>query len=78
MLSKYMMTIMSIISAKCVHKSLKCGGCISKPFRHYQPLEGTVVVWNAVFHSSPGENPYKMVHVSEVNLSVDSCLSWCV
>jgi len=22
-----------------VHKSLKSGGCISKPFRHYQPLE---------------------------------------
>jgi len=21
------------------HKSLKSGGCISKPFRHYQPLE---------------------------------------
>ena len=27
---------------KNVHKSLKSGGCISKPFRHYQPLEGTV------------------------------------
>jgi len=25
-----------------VHKSLKCSGCISKPFRHYQPLEGTI------------------------------------
>src|SRR5882724_9146880 len=25
-----------------IHKSLKCGGCISKPFRHYQPLEGTI------------------------------------
>ena len=25
-----------------IHKSLKSGGCISKPFRHYQPL-GTVV-----------------------------------
>jgi len=25
-----------------IHKSLKSGGCISKPFRHYQPLEGTV------------------------------------
>ena len=22
-----------------IHKSLKSGGCISKPFRHYQPLE---------------------------------------
>src|SRR5882724_1064072 len=24
------------------HKSLKSGRCISKPFRHYQPLEGTM------------------------------------
>jgi len=26
-----------------IHKSLKSGRCISKPFRHYQPLEGTVM-----------------------------------
>jgi len=25
-----------------VHKSLKRGRCISKSFRHYRPLEGTV------------------------------------
>ena len=25
-----------------IHKSLKSGSCISKPFRHYQPLKGTV------------------------------------
>jgi len=25
-----------------IHKSLKHGRCISEPFRHYQPLEGTV------------------------------------
>jgi len=25
-----------------VHKPLKSGGCVSKPFRHYQPLKGTV------------------------------------
>jgi len=25
-----------------IHKSLKSGGCISKPFRHYPPLEGTI------------------------------------
>ena len=24
------------------HKYLKNGGCISKPFRHYQPFEGTI------------------------------------
>jgi len=25
------------------HKSLKSGGCNSKPFRHYQPLKGTIM-----------------------------------
>src|SRR5882724_3799016 len=30
------------IRENVVHKSLKSGGCISKPFRHYQPLKGTV------------------------------------
>jgi len=30
------------ICENVVHKSLKSSGCISKPFRHYQPLEGTV------------------------------------
>ena len=28
------------ISEYVVHKSLKSSRCISKPFRHYQPLEG--------------------------------------
>ena len=27
------------IHENVVHKSLKSGRCISKPFRHYQPLE---------------------------------------
>ena len=27
------------IHENVVHKSLKCSGCISKPFRHYQLLE---------------------------------------
>ena len=26
-----------------IHQSLKSSGCISKPFRHYQPLEGTIM-----------------------------------
>src|SRR5882724_11458928 len=30
------------ICENVVHKSLKSGGCISKPFRHYQPLKGTI------------------------------------
>src|SRR5882724_3626934 len=38
-----------------IHESLKSGRCISKPFRHYQPLKITITVQNAVFHSSPGE-----------------------
>jgi len=31
------------ICENVVHKSFKSGRCISKPFRHYQPLEGTIV-----------------------------------
>src|SRR5882724_9528830 len=31
------------ICKNVIHKYLKSGGCISKPFRHYQPLKGTVV-----------------------------------
>ena len=27
------------IDEDVIHKSLKSGGCISKPFRHYQPLK---------------------------------------
>src|SRR5882724_154986 len=30
------------ICENIIHKSLKSGRCISKPFRHYQPLEGTI------------------------------------
>jgi len=30
------------IHKNVVHKSLKSSRCISKPFRHYQPLEGTI------------------------------------
>ena len=31
------------ICKNVIHKSLKSGGCISKPFRHYQPLKGTIM-----------------------------------
>ena len=31
------------ICENVIHKYLKSGGCISKPFRHYQPLEGTIM-----------------------------------
>src|SRR5882724_10523931 len=31
------------ICENVVHKSLKSAGALSKPFRHYQPLKGTVV-----------------------------------
>jgi len=31
------------IRENVIHKSLKSGGCISKPSRHYQPLKGTVM-----------------------------------
>src|SRR5882672_10735518 len=61
-----------------IHELLKSCWCISKPFRHYQPLEGTI-------SGSEGSLPFismcnldKMVCVLEVNFGVDSCFLWCV
>jgi len=62
------------IHENVVHKSLKHGRCISKPFRHYQPLKGTVVGLECSFPFISRQNPYKMVCMLEVDLGVDSCL----
>src|SRR5467141_243848 len=55
------------IHGDVIHKSLKSCWCISKPFRHYQPLKGTIL-------GSEGSLPFisrcnlnQMVHVLEVN-----------
>ena len=61
------------ISEDVVHELLKSCRSISKAFWHYQPLKRSVA-------SSEGSLPFvsccnadQMVHVSEVNFSVDLC-----
>src|SRR5882724_8584081 len=60
------------------HKSLKSCQSISKPFRHYQPLEGTVMGPEGSLPLVSGYNPNYMVGVLEVDFGVDSCFSWCI
>src|SRR6267142_1043161 len=61
-----------------VHESLKSCWCVSKPFRHYQPFEGTVSGSEGSLPFVSMRNPDKMVRVSEVDFGVDSCFTWCV
>src|SRR5882672_723591 len=61
-----------------IHKSLKSCWCISKPFRHYQPLERTISGLECSLPFVSRCNPDKMVCMSEVNFGVDSCFTWCV
>src|SRR5882724_9192236 len=52
--------------------------CISKPFRHYQPLKRTIVGSECNLPFISRQNLYKMVHVPEVDLGVDLCFLWCI
>src|SRR5882672_4258986 len=61
-----------------IHKSLKSCWCISKPFRHYQPLKGTILGSEGSLPFVSGCNLNKMICVSEVDFGVDSCFMWCV
>src|SRR5467141_3038742 len=49
-----------------VHKSLKSCWCISKPFRHYQPVKGTVSGSECTLPFVSRCNLDKMVHLLEV------------
>src|SRR5467141_2308418 len=60
------------------HESLESCWCISKPFRHYQPLKGTISGSKGSLPFVSMRNSDKMVRVSEVDFGVDSCFSWCV
>ena len=60
-----------------IHELLKSCWSISKPFRHYQPLEGTITGLEGSFPLVSGCNPNKMVSMPEVNFGVESCFSWC-
>src|SRR5467141_4076865 len=61
-----------------VHESLKICWCISKPFRHYQPLKGTVLGSEGSLPFVSMHNLDKMVRMLEVNFGVDSCFTWCI
>jgi len=61
-----------------VHKSLKSCWSISKPFRHYQPFEGTVMGPEGSLPFISRCNLNEMVCMPEVDFGVDSCFSWCV
>jgi len=60
-----------------IHKLLKSCWRISKPFRHYQPLEGTIMSLEGSLPFVSRCNPNKMVSMPEVNFGVESCFSWC-
>src|SRR5882672_5215431 len=61
-----------------VHESLESCWCSSKPFRHYQPLKGTISGSEGSLPFVSMRNSDKMVRVSEVDFGVDSCFSWCI
>src|SRR5882724_4453483 len=61
-----------------IHELLKSCWSISKPFRHYQPLEGTITGLEGSFPLVSGCNPNKMVSMPEVDFGVDLCFSWCI
>ena len=57
-----------------IHKSLKSCWSISKPFRHYQPFEGTVMCLEGSLPFISGCNPNEMVGVPKVDFGIDSVL----
>jgi len=61
-----------------IHESLESCWCISKPFRHYQPLEGTITGSECSLPFVSSRNPDKMIRVPEVDFGVDSCFSGSV
>src|SRR5882724_5470374 len=61
-----------------IHKPLKSCWSISKPFSHYQPLEGTVMSPEGSLPFVSRCNLNKMVHMLEVDFGVDLCFSWCI
>jgi len=51
-----------------IHKSLKHCWCISKPFRHYQPLEGTITGLECSFPFVSIDYLDKMICMPEIDL----------
>src|SRR5882724_13358870 len=61
-----------------IHKSLKGCGCIGRPFRHYRPLKRAVLSSECSFPFVSGCDSDQVVHMSEIDLVVNSCLSGCI
>ena len=61
-----------------IHEPLKSCRSVSKAFWHYQPLERSVLSPEGSLPFVSCWNVNQMVHVLEVDFSVDSCFSWCV
>ena len=61
-----------------VHEPLKSCRSVSKAFRHYQPLKGSVTSLEGGLPFVSCCNVNQMVRMPEVDFSVTSCFSWCV
>src|SRR5882724_13483979 len=58
------------ICENVIHKPLKSCWGISKPFRHYQPIKGTITSLEGSLPFVSGCNPNKMVSMPEVDFGV--------
>src|SRR5882724_10633527 len=66
------------VSENVIHKSLEgCGG-VSKPFRHYQPLERPISGSKSRLPFLSGGKSNEMICVLKIDFGVYSCLSWCI
>ena len=61
-----------------IHEPLKSCGSISKAFWHYQPLERSILSPEGGLPFVSCCNANQMVHMPEVDFSIDLCLSWCI
>ena len=66
------------IHENVVHESLKSCGSVSKAFRHYQPLERSVLSSESSFPFVSFGNAYEMICVPGIDFGVDSSFSWCI
>ena len=57
---------------------LKSSGCIRKSEGHDVPLEGAVVGAEGGFPFVALSDTDQVVHVTEVDFRIESCLSWAV
>ena len=66
------------IGEDVIHEPLKSCRSVSKAFQHYQPLKISVTSPEGGLPFVSCCNANQMVHVPEVDFSVDLCFSWCV